>query len=347
MQTRILATSLATAVGVCGIALVLSAWNLPPFKGSAQTTNDAYVNGQVTTISPQLSGLIVDIPVQDYQQVKKGDVLIKIDDRTYVQEVNKAKAALKTSQADLANFAHDLETAKAEVDAKKASLDSSKAALVQKKNAWGRIDTLVNKGFSTESDHDETLLALNQAKADVLSAKAALTVSEQNLAAMDNKRETLEAAVSEAKADLELAKINLERTSITAPLNGTLGKVAARVGQYVSAGTRLTTEVPSKVWVVANYKETQLPKMKVGQTVTFTVDALNGQKFSGKIERFAPATGSQFAAIQSDNATGNFTKVAQRVPVRIAIDPDQPGNDRLVPGLSVVTTVDVDQNGKG
>jgi multidrug resistance efflux pump len=144
-----------------------------------------------------------------------------------------------------------------------------------------------------------------------------------------------------------LAEIDLQNTRITAPEDGQLGEVGARLGQYVSAGTQLLTLVPERIWVVANFKETQLPGMSVGQPVTFTVDALNHAALNGRIERFSPAAGSEFSVIRTDNATGNFTKVAQRVPVRISIDPGQALADRLVPGMSVVVSVDTNAQPTG
>lgn len=157
-------------------------------------------------------------------------------------------------------------------------------------------------------------------------------------------RRSLEANVESAKATVRLAEIDLANTSITAPRDGTLGEVTGRVGQYVSVGTQIGSVVPDQVWVVANFKETQLAGMTAGQKVTFTVDALGHETFTGRIERFAPATGSEFSVIKADNATGNFTKVAQRIPVRIAIDTEQPlVTNRLVPGMSVIASVDLAQ----
>ncbi len=150
-----------------------------------------------------------------------------------------------------------------------------------------------------------------------------------------------------AEAAVQLARIDLDNTEITAPVDGRLGEVSARLGQYVTAGTRVATIVPDKVWVVANFKETQVRGMKVGQPVKFTVDALGDAPLSGRIEDFSPATGSEFSVLAASNATGNFIKIAQRIPVRIAIDPDQPLADSLAPGMSVVARIDTIPAGPG
>jgi multidrug resistance efflux pump len=171
-------------------------------------------------------------------------------------------------------------------------------------------------------------------------AQAAVEVSRQELASTLVNRQSLEAAVQGAQAAVRLAEIDLQNTRITAPQDGQLGEVGARIGQYVAAGTQLLTLVPDRIWVVANFKETQLPGMQVGQPVTFTVDALQHAQLRGRIERFSPAAGSEFSVIRTDNATGNFTKVVQRIPVRISIDPQQELSERLVPGMSVVVSVD-------
>jgi multidrug resistance efflux pump len=167
-----------------------------------------------------------------------------------------------------------------------------------------------------------------------------LEVARQDLASTLVNRQSLEAAVQGAEAAVHLAEIDLQNTRIVAPQDGRLGEIGARIGQYVSAGTQLLALVPEKIWVVANFKETQLAGMKPGQPVTFTVDALEHASLSGRIERFAPAAGSEFSVLKADNATGNFTKVAQRLPVRIAIEPDQDLAKRLSPGMSVVVSVD-------
>lgn len=338
---RSLATYVALVAGIAGIFTVLYAWNLPPFHGSLETTNDAYVRGQVTLLGPQLSGYLAEVPVQDYQKVSQGDLIARIDDRIYVQKLEQARAQLATAQASLANSQQSRKSAEAKIEAAKASTESARAALEAARAASQRSQNLLEKNIASHSEAEKNLAAYHQALAAVHQAEASEQVAEQELSTITVSRKSLEAAVESAKATVKLAEIDLANTHITAPQDGTLGEVSGRVGQYVATGAQIASLVPDKVWVVANFKETQLASMQAGQRVEFTVDALGDRIFSGRIERFAPATGSEFSVIKADNATGNFTKVAQRIPVRIAIEPQQALADRLVPGMSVVASVDI------
>lgn len=336
---RFIATYIALAIGLAGIFIVLYAWNLPPFHGGSETTNDAYVRGQITLLSPQLAGYLVDVPVQDYQKIHKGDLIAKIDDRIYIQKAEQAKAALKASEASLAMSEQSRKSAEAKIVSAKAALESAKAALASAQTAHNRTQSLLDRHIATQSDAEKNLATFDQAQAAVHQAEAGILISEQELNSTIVSRRSLEANVESAKAAVELAEIDLANTRIIAPADGTLGEVTGRVGQYVSIGTQIGSVVTEHLWVIANFKETQLSKMQTGQRVTFTVDALENQEFSGTIERFAPATGSEFSVIRADNATGNFTKVAQRIPVRIMIDDNQPLSDKLMPGMSVIANV--------
>lgn len=342
---RSIATYVALLIGAVGIAVVLYAWNLPPFHGTVEVTNDAYVRGQVTILSPQLAGYLVEVPVQDYQKVKEGDLIARIDDRIYAQKLEQAKAARAAAEASLANSEQSRKSAEARIQSAKAAIESANAAFDSAKSTHVRTQSLLERGVATQSDAEKALAAFNQTLAAVHQAEAAELVAEQDLNMIVVSRRSLEANVESAKAAVKLAEIDLANTRITAPRDGTLGEVTGHIGQYVSIGTQIGSIVPDHVWVVANFKETQLAGMQPGQKVTFTVDALGHKKFTGRIERFAPATGSEFSVIKADNATGNFTKVAQRIPVRIAIEPQQPLTDRLVPGMSVVASVDIARGG--
>jgi multidrug resistance efflux pump len=174
----------------------------------------------------------------------------------------------------------------------------------------------------------------------VTQAKANLEIARQDLRTAVVNRGSLQASVANAEAAVQLARINLSNTRVTAPRDGQLGQIGVRLGAYVSAGTQLMALVPDTLWVIANLKETQMNHVRVGQPVTFTVDALDHQKLRGHVQRIAPATGAEFSLLQADNATGNFVKIAQRVPVRITVDADQPQAQRLRPGLSVVVSID-------
>ncbi len=331
---------IAVIVGIGGVLLLLYAWHLPPFDTSVEATDNAYVKGYVTIVSPQVSGYITDVPVKDYQTVKEGQLIAKIDDQIYVQRLEQARSALDGQKAALLNSQQQERSARASIASSEAQIDSAKAAEKHAQLSWDRIENLLAKGISTTSDSDAAQAGLDQAKAAVNQAQAGLEVSKQNLAAIIVNRASLQAAVSGAEAAVHLADIDLQHTSITAAKSGKLGEVGVRLGQYVTAGTQLVALVPQDIWVIANFKETQLDGMKVGQPVTFTVDSLGHAELKGQIESFSPAAGSEFAVVKPDNATGNFTKVAQRVGVRVSVDSSQPLIAQLAPGLSVVVSVD-------
>lgn len=332
------ATALAVVLGLVGIGVVAYAWQLPPFSTEVQTTDNAYVRGYVTLISPQLAGYITDVPVKDYETVKAGAVLARLDDRIYRQKVEQAKATLASQQAALANSDQQENAAKARIGASEAALDSAKYAKRRAEENWNRIEELSNKGIATQADREQSRTTLDQAEAAVTQAQANLEVSRQDLQTIIVSRDSLRAAVAGAEASVELAKIDLSNTVITAPRDGVVGEVGVKLGQYVAAGTQLMAVVPHDTWVIANFKETQLAYIKPGQAVEVRVDAFKHAVLKGHVERFSPAAGSEFSVIKPDNATGNFTKVTQRIPVRIAIDDGQDLSKYLAPGLSVVVT---------
>lgn len=323
-----------------GTSLVLYAWRLPPFTSSVEMTDNAYVRGYVTTLSPQVSGYVVEVPVQDYQSVEKDQLLVRIDDRIYRQKLAQAEAALATQTAALDNSHQQEVAAQARIASSEAAVDSAAADLQQAESQSERQNSLTRSGVVATSAQEQAQAALDRARAGMAQAKAAVEVSRQDLQTIIVNRGSLQAAVANAEAQVELAKIDLSNTEIRAPRDGKLGEVGARVGQYVAAGTQLMAVVPDDVWIIANFKETQLAGMEVGQPVEITVDALNRSVLKGKVERFSPATGSEFSVIKADNASGNFVKIAQRMGVRIALDQTQDATSLLTPGMSVVVRID-------
>lgn len=337
---RSVSTYIALAIGLAGLAVILYAWRLPPFASAIETTENAYVRGQVTIIAPQLAGYVAEVPVQDFATVKQGDLLLRIDDRIFAQKLEQARASLAAQRAALANSEQSRAAAEARLRASEANVASAEAALRTAEANWGRIEPLRERGVVSQTSTDQSQQALDQARAAIAATNAAVDVARQDIQTAIVNRQSLEAAVQGAEAAVHLAEIDLQNTRVTAPQDGRLGEVSARLGQYVSAGTQLMSLVPAQIWVIANFKETQLPGMRVGQPVSFTVDALRHARLTGRIERFSPAAGSEFSIIRADNATGNFIKIAQRVPVRIAVDPGQPLAEQLTPGMSVVVSVD-------
>ncbi|MYO03925.1 HlyD family secretion protein, partial [Salmonella enterica subsp. enterica serovar Typhimurium] len=257
------------------------AWQLPPFTRHAASTDNAYGRGMTTFISPQVNGYITAVNVQDFAHVKQGDVLMTIDDRIYKQRVHQAQATLAMREAALANNLQQRRSAEATIAQNKAALASARAQSLHNQADLRRVKELTQDGSLSVRERDAAIASAAQGSASVEQAAAQLEVSRQNLQSVIVNRAALEADVENARAALELAEIDLQNTRIIAPRDGQLGQIAVRQGGYVTAGTRLTSLVPPQNWVIANLKETQLADVKTGQSVTFTVDALNDEKFEG------------------------------------------------------------------
>ncbi|WP_416468321.1 HlyD family secretion protein [Pseudomonas sp. LFS044] len=339
-RVRILSSILFACVALAGILLVLYAWRLPPFSSAIESTENALVRGQVTIIGPQLSGYIVDVPVHDFQFVKAGDLLVQLDDRIYKQRLAQAIAQLQQQQAALANNLQQRKSAEATIAQRQAAIGDASAQADKARADLRRSQALVSDGSVSRSEFDLARASQAAAVATLAQAKAALAIARQDRETVIVNRAALEAAVENAKAAVELARIDLDNTRVTAPRDGQLGQIGTRLGAYVNSGAQLMALVPDTLWVIANMKETQMADVRIGQPATFTVDALNHLKLRGHVQQISPATGSEFALLQADNATGNFVKIAQRIPVRIIVDADQPEARRLRPGMSVVVSID-------
>lgn len=332
--------SVALALGLIGALLILFAWNLPPFRTAVETTENAYVRGQVTAISPQVAGYVTTVAVRDFQEVKAGDILVQIDPRRYEQQLAQARATLEMKRAALAQSEQAERAGQADIRSAEAQVESARAAVKVAELTAGRVEALLPKGVATQSSADEAHSTLAQARAALHQAEAAVDAAREELQTVVVNRQSLRADIDNAEAAVSLAEIDLGNTRVTAPRDGRLGEVGVQLGQYVTAGSQLAYLVPDRKWVMANFKETQLHGMRIGQPVTFTVDAFGGARMTGRIAAFSPATGSEFSVLKSDNATGNFTKITRRLPVRIAIDPGQERTADLAPGMSVVVRVD-------
>ncbi|QEE12846.1 HlyD family secretion protein [Bartonella krasnovii] len=320
------ATIVAFLSGITGVLLILWAWRLPPFVSNIQITDNASIKGEVTLVSSQISGVIARIYVQDYQRVEKGMLLFELDDSLFRQQFARAQAVLDSKNAKLASIELQAQLLQGEINTAEVELARSRAfsnVVPDKKLGFGNMATAVSRPLSQ-------LLA-------------ALETKRQLQKQLSLERQSLQSEVAGAKVGVELAKLNLDHTKILSPRTGYIGLVGARVGQYVMPGTQLVSVISDDIWIIANYKETQLSQMRVGQPVVFSVDALNNKKLTGRVVRFAPATGSEFSLLKTDTTIGNFIKIAQRISVRIALDPGQEGIEKLIPGMSVVTYVDTSQ----
>ncbi|MBM6577891.1 HlyD family secretion protein [Microvirga sp. SRT01] len=327
-------------VAIAGVLAVLAAWRLPPFTSDYESTDNAYVRGRTTVIAPQVSGYVTRVLARDFADVKQGDALVAIDDRIYRQRVEQAEAQVAAQQATLANALQSERSRAASFTAQDAAVANAEAQLMRAQADMARVNDLVTDGSVSLRERDQTLAALRQAQAGVRQARAAREIARQDIRTVEVGRGGQRAGVSGAQAARELAQIDLSNTIVRAPESGRLSEIGVRVGQYVTAGTQLMFLVPPETWVIANFKEAQIARMAVGQPASFTVDALGDARLTGRVERVSPAAGSEFAVLKADNATGNFTKVPQRIAVRIRVDPGQPLAQRLRPGMSVQARVD-------
>ena len=344
-RIRLVSSIVFGAIALAGVLIVLYAWQLPPFSSPIESTENAQIRGQTTIIGPQLSGYIVDVPVQDFQWVKAGDLLVRIDDRIYQQRLDQGLAQLGIQKAALDNNVQQRRSAEATIVQRQAAVANAQAQGQKAAADLRRSSALVTDGSVSKSELDVTRAADAQARAALAEARASLEISRQDLQTVIVNRGSLEASVKNAEATIELARIDLSNTRITAPRDGQLGQVGTRLGAYVNAGAQLVALVPRPRWIIANMKETQMANVRLGQPVNFTVDALENLKMRGRVQRISPAAGSEFSLLPADNATGNFVKIAQRIPVRITVDEDQEAVERLRPGMSVVISIDTSQDG--
>jgi multidrug resistance efflux pump len=329
-------------VFVVGALMILYAWRLWPFTSNDRTTENAYVRGQITAMAPQVNGYVVDVLVRDFAQVKRGELLVRIDDRIYRQQVDQARAQLKIASAALANWDHTVAQNAATLRTRIADRQQAQSELIRAGADLLRVSELAERGSVSLRERDQVRATKLTAEAGVTRSEANIDSQRQVIRSTQVSRASLEGAVQQAQAQVDLAEINLSNTLIHAPQDGQIGEASVRIGQYVAAGSQLMFLVPEQLWVVGNFKETQTARMRIGQPASFRVDALDGARLRGHVEQIAPATGSEFSVLRPDNASGNFTKIVQRIPVRIRIDADQPLVKRLRPGMSVVAQVDTE-----
>jgi membrane fusion protein (multidrug efflux system) len=320
-------------------------WNVLRFL---QSTDDAYVQSDISLISPKVEGYIKEVRVADNQEVAEGSVLFVIDDRDFAAKVAQAEAAVATEEAMVTTYGSRLDLQRAMIEEAQAMLESAEADLSRAQRDFTRYSALMSSDFASRQRFEQAQADSRKAEAAVARSRAALAAAQNQLAVLRSQRHEEEGRRQQARATLQLARNDLENTVIRAPVSGVAGNRAGQVGQYVKAGTQLLSLVPlSRVYVTANFKETQLTHMRPGQLAAVSVDAYPDLTIDGRIESFAPASGAQFSLLPPDNATGNFTKIVQRVPVRIALPANSPFTGRLRPGLSVTVAVDTRDSGDG
>ena len=304
------------------------------------STDDAYVKADLSVISAKVSGIITAVPVKDNISVRAGDVLAQIDDRDYTIAVDSARNKLATQNATIDRLKQQAIAQQAMIDQAKAQVASAKASLVRASADFERAQTLAQQEYGSKQKLDLARAERDQGEAAVKAAEAAQALTEANLTVLNAQVKEAEGVRAELRSSLDKALLDLSYATVRAPFNGVIGNKAVQVGQYVQPGTRLLALVPlNSAYIEANYKETQLDSIRPGQPADVTVDAADGRVYHGVVESIAPASGSQYSLLPPENATGNFTKIVQRVPVRIRVDGEAIRDGVLRPGLSVVTYV--------
>ncbi len=288
-----------------------------------ESTDDAYVKADYTTIAPKVAGYIKDVLVNDNDKVKVGQVLARIDDRDFQAALSQAKADLKAADAAISNIDAQIQLQQSLIGQAKATVDASQASLDYAISDAARSARLITNGVGTQSRAEETASARKQAAAAVERDQAALVAAQNKVPVLRTQRDQAAAQRDRAAAAVQQAELNLSYTNIVAAVDGTVGARSIRVGQYVTSGTQLMAVVPlHSVYVVANFKETQLTYVRPGQSVEIKVDSFPDVTIKGHVDSLSPASGLEFSLLPPDNATGNFTKIVQRIPVKIVIDDD-------------------------
>jgi membrane fusion protein (multidrug efflux system) len=310
------------------------------------STDDAYLQADNVLISPKVAGYLSEVPVTDNQPVQAGQVLARIDDRDYRTALAVARANVDAAQADIDNLQQQIAEQRIAVTEAQTTVESDQAALTFAGQDYDRYNTLSKNGAGTVQSAQKASSDIRQKQATLDHDNAAVDGARKQIDVLNTQLAKARATLALQQADLNQAELNVSYTTITAPVDGTVGARSLRVGQYVQAGTQLMAVVPLRaVYVSANYKETQLTDVHAGQSVTLDVDTFPGATVHGVVNSIAPASGQEFALLPPDNATGNFTKIVQRVPVKITIDPNDPLIGRLRPGMSVEPTIDTRGNG--
>ncbi|MFL5257294.1 MAG: HlyD family secretion protein [Rhodopila sp.] len=313
-------------------------WNATRF---IETTNDAQVQADITVVSSRLQGYVTRLYVTDNQRVRVGDVMATVDGRELAERAQQAHERVQAQRAVLAGISNRIARQRAAVDEAVAALDAAAAARQQSMQDFARYQALARGDVVSRQRLDAAEADARRTAADVQRAQARISGEKSELAALETERARNDALLNDAESALEIARIDLADTEIRAPVDGVVGNRVIRMGQFLRPGMGLWSIVPvTGVYVVANFKETQLARMRPGQKAEIKADALPGEKIHGTVDSFSPATGSLFSLLPSENASGNFTKVVQRLPIRVAVSASESLARMLRPGLSVTVAVD-------
>ena len=330
------------------VALFSTQWNRWVGGATRQETDDAYVRGTVTPLSAQVDGYVKHVAVNDFDRVKAGDLLIEIDDSVYRAKVAQAEADLDAARAAIANIKARKETQHELVAEAESALTATQADALRTKQEADRQRALLATTFGTQQKVEQAVADEKRFAATVEHNQEALDEQRRQFAVLDTQESQLRADAKSKQAALDLAQINLGYCRIVAPVSGEVSERGVYDGQYVHGGSEVISIVPlDNLWVIANYKETQLTHVAIGQRAEIRVDTFPGHVVPATVDSIAPASGSQFSLLPPDNATGNFTKVVQRIPVKLLIGADNPLTGHLLPGMSVETTILTDTTPSG
>lgn len=336
--------TLGVVLGLAAVVLATAGWAWFRTSGEASTDN-AYIRGDVTALAPKVGGYVTEVEVDDNQAVRTGDVLFRIDDRDYRARLANAEANVAAAQARLVNIDAEMQLQHALIRQAEAQRRAAVAELELATRASDRRRQLIRSSAVSQAQVDESDTARSRAEAGLSAASATVEAQQQRIAVLTAQRGAAVAAVAQAEAARDLARIDLDSTVVRAPIDGIIGNRQVRVGRFVTPGSALLDIVPvDDLWIVANFKETQIQHIQPGQRVRISVDGYPGEAFDGEVDSFAPGSGSAFSLLPADNATGNFVRVVQRVPVKIRFvgNPSVRPSVHLVPGMSA--RVDVDRN---
>jgi membrane fusion protein (multidrug efflux system) len=331
------ATAAVLAVGVLVYLLAPGVFGKKP----QQSTNDAFVSADFTLVAPRVAGFIKEVLVEDNQRVQAGQLLALIDDRDFRAAAQAADADTLVARAQLQNARATLERQASVIAQAQATVVAAKAEQAFAEHELNRYNHLAGVGAGTVQNAQQARTRIDQAGARLANATAVLAAERKQVEILTAQRDAAEGGLKRAQAALEMASFQLSYTRIVAPVDGMVGERAVRVGAYVTPGSKILAVVPlAQAYVLGNFQETQLTDVQPGQDVVVRVDSLGGEVLTGRVQSIAPATGVTFAAVKPDNATGNFTKVVQRIPVKIILDPGQPLAQRLRVGMSVEASID-------
>ena len=334
----------AVLVALGFVALATIRWDAWVGGTATEVTDDAYVRSDLTHLSSRISGEVLVVAVNDYQRVKAGDLLVEVDPADYQAQVAQAEAAVAAAQAALDNLANQVELQYAQIAQGEAEQASAEAHALEARQEQDRQQALLQTNSGTRQRVEQTVADYVRAQADVRASRAVIAGERHQLEVLAGTKKQRAADLQATIATLTAARLRLGYTRIVAPFDGVVGEREIQPNDYVNVGTNLISIVPlPNVYVIANYQETQLTRVMPGQSVDVSVDTFPDERLRGHVERIAPASGSQFALLPPDNATGNFTKVVQRIPVRIQLDKDQRILSRLRPGMSVTTRIHADE----